>query len=197
MKKHHPVRPRYNHHFTRLEQFLMSRAGATNLFQDLSTQLAENVKHFPDFVKELLHDLLLPALYTLLSLYILVLVYNTAAKRLRPLSAHEMHQKALKLLQSTRQTPNPNSDAQAVALLWQAMDADVDYIPAIQSLAAYYIYRQANAAVAVKVLGLASASTKSNHFDRLRADAQALATGNASMIQADLGEDEYLSLKTV
>ena len=172
----------------------MSRTGAKSLVEDLSAQLAENVKHLPAFFKELSHDLLLPALYALVSLYILVLIYNMTANRLRPVSAAVKHQQALKLLQSTRRTPNPTSDAQAVALLWDAIDADPDFTPATQSLAAYYIYRQANHAAATKILGLAG--IKSKHFGRLRADYKAQATGNASMIQTDFGEDEYLSLKT-
>ena len=68
-----------------------------------------------------------------------------------------------------------------------------DYTPAVQSLAAYYIYRQANPAAANNILGLAA---KSIHFDRLRADTKALASGNSHMIQTEFGEDEYLSLKT-
>lgn len=172
----------------------MSKSAAKTIIQDFSSQVAETVKHLPAFFHKLSHDLLLPAVYTLLCLYVLAILYNIAEKRLRPKTAQELHHQALQLLQSTRRNRNPKSDAQAVALLWEALDVDPTYTPAIQTLAAYYIYRQPNPSAALKILCMAS---KTSHLDRLRADAQALASNNSTMVQADFGEDEYLSLKSV
>jgi hypothetical protein len=166
--------------------------------------VTENAEHLPEFLQHITREVLFPLLGLLLCLWMVAYLCKRIYRKLYPLTAAQLYAQALKLLQSRRRGRHllgryitNDDDRTALALLWQALERDASYIPAMQSLAAYYIYRSPNAAVAMKILKLpaATANARDDDFRELRMDAEALASGNAVMIQNWIGEAEYLSMK--
>jgi len=115
-----------------------------------------------------------------------------------PPSAKEYHRQALEtlvMIDAQRDAQKYKKDLSKVErLLWRAIQRDPQWKPAFLSLAALYIYKLELPQAALKVLSHETCQ-KDAEFDSLRMDAQAMVSGNGSMVQGLLGQDEYLSMR--
>lgn len=160
-------------------------SGAASALRDLVEELR---LVSPDTIKRLVLDFVLDFVVPLvacLSVVVCCLYAYRCAKRLCfPPTAEELLVDALTVLQV-----GGNEELSEKSLL-QIVQKYPSHVPALQSLAAFYIYVKRQASPAAKVLSLKAC--QGTDFDSLRMDLKALQQGHGHMIHTIWGEEEYL-----
>lgn len=161
-----------------------TKTALVNALYKLSTELSASFAPFLEFFSDLYRSMLLPLLQLFVAGFLAFYLLSGVYRLVVPISARELHNQALQALACGR-------TKQAERLLRKAVRRNDSWRPAFLSLAALYIYRLRSASKAKEVL--AHRTCQHADFDLLRMDAEALATGNTSMLLDVVGQEEYLS----
>lgn len=180
--------------------------------QNISFQLRQTVQELWETLQASVYTVIVPGIAVLVLVTVMVFGVWRIKRKLYPLTAAELHRRALLRLMKQEQqqqqkqqraedsSKKKNQYQQVLQLLTKAIEQDPTYLPARLSLAALYIYRLSDGLAAAQILhqneiadGHEHSVAEEEQVQGLLLDAQAIISGQGHMVQAALQEDRYLS----
>ena len=171
-------------------------AGSSDRRRELARAITNIYFSLKDYIqrlptlREIVLNFLIPGVLAILLLQFAWKLLGRCKRWLFPPSVSALHREALLTL-------NQGHERDAEILLWQAVQRDATFVPALLSLVALYTYSDPPQCSKAWKLLESDFCKANNEFKVIWQDCQAIQSGQAVMVQTLLRRDQFLSLSSL